>query len=131
MAKKTKSKTVKKPSKKQQKAAEIEFFHDYMIDMMREDVPSILREAADIFEQRSNEYGSVRESFDAIRNAHYGLTGNDLSPTEVAKFLMSVKLGRLAVNDCHEDSYLDLAVYSCICLSFVRMAAREAAHHGL
>lgn len=89
-----------------------------------ETVPFILREAANVFEQRAQEYGDVTKSFDNITAQFLALSGIDLTEVEAAKFLMALKLARLMENDRHEDSYLDLAVYSCIALAFVRRRIR-------
>lgn len=69
--------------------------HDYLV------------EAASIIGHRSSEYGGVENCFDRIAAIASLVLARDVTPRDVAVIQLCTKLGRLAENPVHHDSYVD------------------------
>lgn len=63
---------------------------------------------------RGQQYGPVLQNIERIALLVSILTGSSCDPLLVVKVLVAVKLSRLAQDDGHLDSVVDLAGYSAI-----------------
>jgi hypothetical protein len=75
-------------------------------------VSDALRECADVFEQRAQEYGDITSSFERAASVATKLCGEAISPADVVRVLIAVKLSRLSHQPTHADSMIDLSVYA-------------------
>ena len=86
---------------------------------MRQTVPEMLREAAETYEERNQLYGDNYRFFGDIMKALFPHSINLSSTNDYSRYalllLMAMKLDRYAKQfdqGGHDDSLLDLAVYS-------------------
>lgn len=71
----------------------------------------ILEEAKELVEgSRNSDYGDVRQSFDRISGLWSAYLGATVSPEDVAKMMILLKVSR-AKNNNHRDSLIDIAGY--------------------
>lgn len=82
----------------------------------------ILREAADIAEERQKSYGEVIENLKETCAVAKQMFGLELSMTTAAKFLISLKVSRQK-HQHKEDNILDTINYYAILLHVVRYQA--------
>lgn len=60
---------------------------------------------------RAASYGSASESFSRIADLWTALLGHDVSPIDVARCLIAMKLSR-SVTSNHRDNWIDVAGYA-------------------
>jgi len=75
----------------------------------------ILAEATRLISgERDREYGSPAENFQRIADLWLITFGWDATPPKVALAMLLVKAARLAPNQTHRDSWIDIAGYAAI-----------------
>ena len=75
---------------------------------------SILKHAAGVLAERSKIYGEPDKAMAAIA-ARWSLTlGHPVTPAEVVRCMIDLKLTRLARDPRHQDSILDIAGYAAV-----------------
>lgn len=68
---------------------------------------------SDIFDEaREQDYGNKQRNFERIAKMWGAFLGIDISPKQVALMMILVKVSRLAHNQTHRDSYIDLIGYA-------------------
>lgn len=73
----------------------------------------VLDEARSVISvDRNTTYGEPEDSFGVIANLWSAYLAISIRPDEVAILLALLKVGRLAANPTHHDSYVDLAGYA-------------------
>ena len=63
---------------------------------------------------RGNDYGDAKESFQRIADMWTAMKGVKFTAGDVGRFMVAVKLARLAVNPGLEDGYVDIAGYAAL-----------------
>ncbi len=63
---------------------------------------------------REQTYGDAAESFERIATFWSAIIGVDVTPTDVARCMIALKLSRLQGNDEHRDSWVDIAGYAAL-----------------
>lgn len=90
---------------------------------------TLLREAADVFEQRGQEYGPASKSIGNIAALWTVITGHPITPTQAAAMLVGLKLARLKHQPHHRDSIVDIAGYAAV-MSEAVLAEQEREANG-
>lgn len=85
-----------------------------------------LAEAQRILDERAATYGGVEDCFLRIAAIATQILGKPVTPHDVCMIQVAVKLGRLAENPAHHDSYVDLINYASFADQFAVAAARAA-----
>ena len=81
---------------------------------------TMLHHAADVFEERSAQYGAPKMFFEALARRWSLTLGRPVTPAEVVLCMIDLKLERLANNAAHQDSIVDIAGYSAVLHEVVR-----------
>jgi hypothetical protein len=81
---------------------------------------TMLRQAASVFANRANQYGEPRVFFEALAKRWPLTLGRDVTPAEVVRCMIDVKLERLARNPNHQDSIVDVAGFAAVLHEVVR-----------
>lgn len=74
---------------------------------------SLLRDAEQIMEERSEKYGEASVSFSRIAKLWTPILKVDVTPTQVALCMCQLKVSRL-ISDWDEDSVVDLINYAAL-----------------
>ena len=74
----------------------------------------MLKHAASVFADRSNQYGEPRKFFEALTKRWSLTLGHSVTPDQVVRCLIDLKLTRLDNNPKHQDSIMDLAGYAAV-----------------
>ncbi len=80
----------------------------------------MLRKAASVFADRANQYGEPRGFFEALAKRWSLTLGRDVTPAEVVRCMIDLKLERLAHNPKHQDSIVDIAGFAAVLQEVVR-----------
>ena len=80
----------------------------------------MLRQAASVFADRANQYGEPRVFFEALAKRWSLTLGRDVTPAEVVRCMIDLKLERLAHNPKHQDSIVDIAGFAAVLQEVVR-----------
>jgi hypothetical protein len=81
---------------------------------------TMLRQAASVFADRANQYGEPRAFFVALAKRWSLTLGCDVTPAEVVRCMIDVKLERLGHNPNHQDSIVDVAGFAAVLHEVVR-----------
>jgi hypothetical protein len=80
----------------------------------------LLFHAAAVFAERSTQYGEPRAFFEALAKRWSLTLGRKVTPAEVVRCMIDLKLERLAHSTTHEDSIVDIAGYAAVLHDVVR-----------
>ena len=80
----------------------------------------MLSHAAAVFAQRSAQYGEPRTFFEALAKRWSLTLGRNVTPAEVVRCMIDLKLERLAHNPKHQDSIVDVAGFAAVLHEVVR-----------
>lgn len=75
---------------------------------------TMLKQAASVFVKRSNQYGEPRKFFEALAKRWSLTLGRNVTPAEVVRCLIDLKLTRLDNNPKHQDLITDIAGYAAV-----------------
>jgi len=75
---------------------------------------TLLRHATQAFAERTVQYGEPRIFFEGLAKRWSLTLGRAVTPAEVVRCLIELKLERLAHNTKHQDSIIDLAGYAAV-----------------
>ena len=81
---------------------------------------TMLHHAADVFEERSAQYGAPRTFFEGLAKRWSLTLGRTITPAEVVLCMIDLKIERLASNSTHQDSVVDIAGYAAVLHEVVR-----------
>ena len=81
---------------------------------------TMLKHAASLFAERSDQYGEPRVFFEALAKRWSLTLGRTVTPAEVVMCLLDLKLARISHNPKHQDSIVDLAGYAAVLHEVVR-----------
>ncbi len=81
---------------------------------------TMLHHAADVFEERSGQYGAPKEFFEALAKRWSLTLGRSVTPAEVVLCMIDLKLTRLGHDPKHHDSLVDVVGYSAVLDEVVR-----------
>ena len=74
----------------------------------------MLKHAAAVFAERSDQYGKPRIFFEGLAKRWSLTLGRTVTPAEVVRCLIDLKLERLAHDPKHPDSIVDVAGYAAV-----------------
>ena len=80
----------------------------------------MLKHAAAVFAERSAQYGEPRKFFEDLAKRWSLTLGRDVTPAEVVRCMIDLKLERLAHNPKHHDSIVDIAGFAAVLHEVVR-----------
>jgi hypothetical protein len=83
----------------------------------------VLTKARDTVAERAAEYGGVSDCFTRIAEIATLMLNKPVTPHDVAMIQLATKLGRLAYNPGHADSYLDAVNYAAFASEFAPLPA--------
>lgn len=83
----------------------------------------VLTKARDTVAERAAEYGGVSDCFTRIAEIASLMLNRSITPHDVAMVQLATKLGRLAYNPGHADSYLDAINYAAFASEFAPQSA--------
>ena len=75
---------------------------------------SILGHTAKVLEERRDDYGDPAEQFRAIADRWSITLGTPITPSQVARCMIDLKLARLAYDPGHIDSMVDVIGYAAL-----------------
>ena len=81
---------------------------------------TMLKHAASLFAERSDQYGEPRVFFEGLAKRWSLTLGHTVTPAEVVMCLLDLKLTRISHNPKHRDSIVDLAGYAAVLHEVVR-----------
>jgi hypothetical protein len=81
---------------------------------------TMLHHAANVFEERSEQYGAPRMFFEALAKRWSLTLGQSVTPSQVVRCLIDLKLERLGNDTTHQDSIVDIAGYAAVLHEVVR-----------
>ena len=81
---------------------------------------TMLKQAASLFAQRSDQYGEPRVFFEVLAKRWSLTLGRTVTPAQVVLCLLDLKLARISHNPKHQDSIVDLAGYAAVLHEVVR-----------
>ena len=81
---------------------------------------TMLKQAASLFAERSDQYGEPRIFFEALAKRWSLTLGRTVTSAEVVMCLLDLKLARISHNPKHQDSIVDLAGYAAVLHEVVR-----------
>jgi hypothetical protein len=84
----------------------------------------VLTKARDTVAERAAEYGGVSDCFTRIAEIATLMLNKPVTPHDVAMIQLATKLGRLAYNPGHADSYLDAVNYAAFASEFAPQPER-------
>jgi hypothetical protein len=109
--------------------------------MKMTDHKEILKEAAAILSSRGNEYGDMKSIHEKIANIATLTLNKTITAYDVAMILHAVKLGRIAHDRSHKDSFVDGVNYLAFAaeladpldgeLDIIATAAKALKQHGM
>ena len=74
----------------------------------------MLKHAASVFADRSQQYGEPRMFFESLAKRWSLTLGRPVTPAQVVRCLIDLKLERLANEPKHQDSIVDIAGYAAV-----------------
>ncbi len=75
---------------------------------------TMLMHAASVFADRLTQYGEPRTFFETLAKRWSLTLGHTVTPADVVRCLIDLKLTRLDNNPKHQDSIVDLAGYAAV-----------------
>lgn len=91
--------------------------------MTRDEILETARAA--VSGDRDMSYGSPEDSFEAISRLWAALDGRDMTPVQVALYMIGLKCARAMANPDHLDNWIDVAGYAA-CGGEIASRARDA-----
>jgi hypothetical protein len=80
--------------------------------MMRDQILDAAKEYVTV--DRAATHGGAEDSFAMIADLWNAYLGLDIKPHDVCAMMALMKIGRIAGNPAHTDSWVDVAGYACL-----------------